>query len=218
MSGDLVLLDGAERALAEATSVADLKAFRDEVTAAKAWAKSRGLGVEAENKAAEYILRAERRIGQELIRMAETGERAMRGPGARPVPQDGELGPVRLGDLGLTYKDSEAFTAVARLPEDVFEAMLTAARESRERIAKINFYRKPRNPENENPRTAEDTDFMDFRAVVYRMLGWKIGADGEGGPTKNGLTQLPNDELAQVAVLLQAMIAAYQQAKQSRVG
>ena len=67
---DLVLLSNARRALAEAKSIPDFKAIRDQGHAALRWAKSRReIGQEALNEAAEIVLRAERQLGELLQQM-----------------------------------------------------------------------------------------------------------------------------------------------------
>lgn len=89
MTNDLTVIDPLRTALANATTVEDFRGVRDMASAARAWAKARGLGIQSENDAAEYILRAERRIGQVLETLREEGRLAQRGPTG--VPADGSL-------------------------------------------------------------------------------------------------------------------------------
>jgi hypothetical protein len=73
-SKDLVCLSRARRALAEARTVDEVKAIRDHGQAAIRWAKSRrDIGFEAQNDAAEIVLRAERMIGNMLAESVEHG-------------------------------------------------------------------------------------------------------------------------------------------------
>jgi hypothetical protein len=70
----LMPLDGIETALATASTVEDFGRIRDVATAARAWAVSRNMGIEAENRASEFILRAERGMGQSLNSLREQGK------------------------------------------------------------------------------------------------------------------------------------------------
>ena len=220
MPNDIAPIDPIRQALATAKDIPDLKGVRDMATAARAWAKARSMGVEAENDASEYILRAERRIGQALIRMAETGERSsgrLLGGTAhgKPIYRDEQA--VTLDDLGISNQDSTRWRAVAAIPDDTFEHMLREARLLRERIAKVNFYRTPNKPREVVIETAEDPGFGTLRAGAYYLLGWRVDDHGVGGPTKNGLLDLPEDELRQLAHLIQHLVTAYQEARQKGV-
>ena len=211
-SKEVVLSEGAARALAEAVSIDELKQLRDQFAVAQAWAKNRGLGVESENKAAEYVLRAERRIGQSLIQLKVAGRLCEGQPSSVGSPDSSR---VLLEDLGLTRDSSSNYQRVAVIPDDEFEEMLARARAAKERIAKINFYLAPKGPRDE-PETPEDKGFSTFRAGAYHLLGWRVNEDGVGAPTKNGLLLLPNDELVQLADILKALVAAYQATREER--
>ena len=207
---DIILLNEADKALALATSVPEMRALRDTFTSAKAWAKSRGLGVEAENKASEYILRTERKIGAELIRMAETGERNL----GRPA-KGSHL--ETLSELGIEKNNAERWQLVARVSDEEFEALLNHSKAARERIAKINFYRKSHKRRGDGtPETPPDKGFAMFRAGAYHLLGWRVDDDGVGTATKNGLLLLPRDELASFAEIVQLLVTAYGEARKAR--
>ena len=78
---ELVLLGTAERALAEAQTVDEIKAIRDKAEAVRAYAQTARLGLELHNLAAELKLRAERKAGQILARAKLGG-----GADSRPAP------------------------------------------------------------------------------------------------------------------------------------
>jgi hypothetical protein len=218
----LVLLGEADKALALAITVPELKDLRDTFTAAKAWAKSRGLGVESENKASEYILRTERKIGAELIRMLESGER--RGEGGTGSnqfksnsPGDGQLLPPDVAALGIERHAASDWQTVARVPDDEFEALLDHAKVARERIAKINFYRTSHKRAGDgSPETKPDKGFEMFRAGAYHLLGWRVDDNGLGAPTTNGLKTLPRDELVSFAEIIKLLVAAYNEVREAR--
>lgn len=223
----------ARQMLAEATTLPQLKDLRDFAEGAKAWAKARKLGIDAENEAAEVVLRAERRIGQIMLDMRERGELA--GPGQHQLRGSDTSDYLRQHKTGApltipslldvdpkdwAVRQAHFWQNLAQLPEDIFERMLYSARVGGERLAKHNFYRaaRPAKGSVENPSvpTREDPDFDTFRRGTYALLGWEIDETGKGHATRNGLMQLPNDELSQAARLIQALAAAYGEARSAR--
>jgi len=272
LTNELTTIDPLRTALANAESIADLKEVRDMALAARSWAKARGLGIQSENEAAEYILRAERRIGLALVALREDGLFSLRGKApsenidlvlialadgpltskriaertglsddsviatitekpdlfVREGPRGAPWAVVRAGldkrnqrvdlaSLGLKPDESVQFQAAAAVPEDVFERMLAEARANVTRLAKVNFYRAGREAKGmkETPGTAEDTNFDLFRKGIYGLLGW-VNTDDYVGVTKNDLLLLPNDELVQIRVLVEALGAAWKQAVDAR--
>jgi hypothetical protein len=107
----------AQRALGEAKTLPDIKAVRDTAETLRAGARARQMGIETENTAAEIVVRAERKMGAELLRMKWFGERD---PGGRGGLADRVS--VNLPLLGIPDR----------------------AREAEERIARVNFYRLAR--------------------------------------------------------------------------
>lgn len=223
----LAPLAGAERALAEASSILEVRDVLAVAEGAKRWAKARGLGIEAENKAAAIILRAERKIGALLIAGREAGVLAEQGghrhgkvsPGVHRVdPSEVKT----LADIGLTNsKDASNYQALARVPDKDFEAMLERTLATGHRIAKVDFYRFTR------AKTAREKDaarevkqspsaFLSFRAGAMALLGWTVDESGEGRATENGLLALPDDELRQVADLVRGLAQAYNVVRASR--
>jgi hypothetical protein len=99
----------------------------------RTWAKTRGLGIELENEAAEYVIRAERGAGAELRRMAEAGERLIGGSGGNRYVSAEEARrktPVTttLADLGIQHHQSQNWQRVAALPQEDFEERLADAK------------------------------------------------------------------------------------------
>ena len=75
----------------------------------RAYTKQAGYGLEMENQCAEIKLRAERKGGELLEKMADSGERPK---GRRKESQD-----VTFSDLGVTTKQSSRWHAIASIPE-----------------------------------------------------------------------------------------------------
>ena len=209
----LIEITEADRALALAASVPELTDLHDKFTTAKTWAKTRGLGVDAENKAAEYILRTERKIGAELIRMLEAGERQTVG---RPEIESSRLDSLpNRATLGVDSNQARDWQRLARMPEDVFETMLAEVKATRERIAKINFYAasRPVRIDDPAPERPDTLGYALLQEAANDLLGWQVDDAGVGSATENKLLRLATDELAQVGLLLKALITAYNEAK-----
>lgn len=120
MSSALVQLNAIEAALTEARTVEELLDIRDKAEAMRGWAKNATRSVEQArliaNGAAEYKIRAERRLGQELDRMPKNvGGR----PSENPSHDGSSFG--KLEDLGVTHNQSSRWQSMARVPEEVFE-------------------------------------------------------------------------------------------------
>jgi N6-adenosine-specific RNA methylase IME4 len=117
----LALLDRAQRAIAKAESIDEVKDIRDKAEAARTYAESASLGLEAQNYAAEVKLRAERKAG-ELIAQLELhgGDRRSKNSDER----------VRLEDLGISKDQSSRWQLIARVPDKAFERHVTIAKES----------------------------------------------------------------------------------------
>jgi hypothetical protein len=108
---ELVLLDQAGQALAEARSLEDIKSIRDKAEAVRKYAQSASLGLDVQNRAAEVKLRAERQAGKLLAQLT------LRGGDRRSKSHSDRL---KLVDLGLTSNQSKRWQLQARVPENVF--------------------------------------------------------------------------------------------------
>jgi hypothetical protein len=217
MSNELSTITQAQRMLAEATTVDELKDVRAFASAMQSGARARKLGIEAENKAAEVVLRAEREIGKHILALKDSGAIRMGAP--KKVLGGDEVETTLTQVTGLHAHDKRLWEwqQVASLDDEVFERLLSEARHLKERIAKVNFYRVRAKAKDESAgKTKEDSGFLQLRAGAYALLGWQVDATGEGGPTKNGLLALPNDELLAVANIIRALADAYNEVRKVR--
>ena len=123
------LLDAAKRHLDEARSYEQLRKVRAEARALETFAKAVGAGREAQRRCAEYVLRADQRLGQELRK----AEKAKGGGGrhGRKRSRDATASPAsaKLSDLGITKSQSSRVHALAAVPEKVFEEYIATAPE-----------------------------------------------------------------------------------------
>jgi N6-adenosine-specific RNA methylase IME4 len=123
MTQDLMLIDAAMRALAEAREPGELIDLANRAEAMRRYAQRSRLGMAAQNKCAELRLRAERKLGEYL-------GKTQRHLGGRPKPVpmgNGFPEPPTLDELGITRKLSHRAQRLAEIPNSDFEWYLGAA-------------------------------------------------------------------------------------------
>lgn len=120
-SRELIILDQASRMLAEAKSLEEVKAIRDKAEAARTYARAARLGLELQNRAAEIKLRAERKAGLFLAKLA------LHGGDRRSRSHDVIL---KLQDIGITASQSYRWQQEAAIPERDFGQFLKSAQDS----------------------------------------------------------------------------------------
>jgi hypothetical protein len=106
------------RAIEAAYRIDEVKDIRDKAVALEAYAKQ-AMNVEAEEHAHQIRLRAERRAGQLLREMKESGERT--GKGQPKVMSSA----ATLKDLGIIRDQSSKWQRLTDMPKADFEAALT---------------------------------------------------------------------------------------------
>jgi hypothetical protein len=123
---ELVRYDAMCRAIDAAYEVDEVKEIRDKALAIEVYAKQ-AKNTEAERRACEIRLRAERKAGQLLASMAKAkGARGNpNGRGAPIVPSEGAR-PQTLSELGITHDQSSKWQQLAAVPEQEFESALAA--------------------------------------------------------------------------------------------
>jgi hypothetical protein len=119
----LVLYDNAQRALAEAPSVDEVKDIRDKAVAMQVYA-TRAKDRDLIEKAVEIRFHAERQAGEILIEMEERGERATCNGDRRSKPPEATLIPI--ADLRVTKTESGRWQKLATLEEPAFEVSVAA--------------------------------------------------------------------------------------------
>ena len=117
----LVKYDAMCRAIDAAYEVDEVKGIRDKAFAVEAYARQ-AKNTEAERRACEIRLRAERKTGQLLSQMEK-------GKGGRPKNSQQPAGSLYADvkrDSGITDGQGERWQALAGVPEEEFEAALAA--------------------------------------------------------------------------------------------
>lgn len=217
----LTPISEAQRMLAEARTLPELRNLRDYATGAKAWAKARGLGISAENEATEVILRAERGIGQAILGLKAEGRIAEGAPHLRSSEVDTVISDI----TGFPARDKRnwQWQQLAAIEDARFEAMLVAVKALPDaRLAKANFYvaidkaDRVRSGGDAAQPTATNPGMMAILSARNHLLGWETREDGSAGPTKNGLLLLPDDDLRAVAEFVKAIALAYTEARSAR--
>ena len=119
----MAIFDEACRALAKAVSIDETKKIRDIAAAYAACAKI-AKNTSLLSDATKLKLRAERRMGELLVHMAERGERAKSAPktGRRKVTSS-----PKLVDFGISKNQSSRYQTLAKLDDEAFEEKLDSA-------------------------------------------------------------------------------------------
>lgn len=198
----------AQKMLAEAVSFEDFRAIRDTAEAYRAWARARNLGLGAENTAAEYVLRAERGMGKVLDEMSATGARRARGSNQHRATGDDAPG---LPELGITMKQAHLWRRLASSWTDSqFEEHVAEVRSVGARMAKVDFYRGPRQAQTRDTQAIrEGTEPEPITGLVatFRVAASNLMA---------GMSGLPADELVLVAAMLRELVAIYTTTREQR--
>tara|TARA_B110000116_G_scaffold196884_1_gene171595 strand:+ start:183 stop:935 length:753 start_codon:yes stop_codon:yes gene_type:complete len=128
----LATLDRAKLALAQATTVDQIKSIRDKAEAVRKYAQSAALGLEIQNTAAEVKLRAERKAGALLASLKlRGGDRKSKSPEVT----------LKLDDLGISKHQSARWQLEAQLSENEFDGYLRSVRTSGGEIVAVDVLR-----------------------------------------------------------------------------
>jgi hypothetical protein len=117
----LVLYDKMRHAIEQCANVDEVKEVRSKATALALYKRQAG-DREAEKKFAAIRIRAERRIGELLKEMGESGERDTgKGGDRKSRSVETTVKPKTLSDLGVSKDQSRKFQQLAAIPREKFE-------------------------------------------------------------------------------------------------
>lgn len=114
----LVRYDAMCAAIAECYRIDEVKEIRDKARALEVYAQQ-AMNEEAEKQATEVRIRAERRAGELLRDMKDSGERASQGEKKSNLVRD-EVSTLK--DLGISYDQSSKWQQLAAIPDHQFES------------------------------------------------------------------------------------------------
>lgn len=209
MTTALTTIGPLQEALALATEAGDIDTLRDiaaTATALQKGAKARGMGLEAENTAAEVILRAERAIGRSILAMRAEGQLAARGASPSQWTSRDATSVKTLADIGLgsgTDRNRVAeWQRLAEVPDAEFEARFGTIRDSGARIAKVDFYRLVKGKPERKPEAEQDMhgDGLSAAMQTFERACRAIIAN---------IPTLPTDELTMLATDIRELADAY---------
>lgn len=113
--GHLANLDKARSAIAIASTPIECKKLGDEASTLLYYARRVGKSIEIQNDLAEIVIDSESRAGEILKDMAKSGARANHGQPKKERFHEGTI-LSKLGDLGVTKKQSSKWQQVAAVP------------------------------------------------------------------------------------------------------
>lgn len=122
-------VERASKELARLKDVDRVKDIADKAAAVRGWLRAQGFALEAQNDAAEIMIRAQRRAGEILRAMPKA-------LGARNVGKSGgsKLQPPTLEEQGIEKTWASRAQKLAAVPEPVFEKHVTATRARAEKL------------------------------------------------------------------------------------
>lgn len=201
-SNALARLSVAERALAEAKTLNEIKQIRDLAAAAEAYTKAAKLGIRAQNHAGEIKLRAERKAG-ELLAQLERDDLSNGGDAKSAFHIEKPISEYR---AVLTENEVPPVTAwrwqrLAELPEEKFEEFIAEKEEIDDAITSAALFRFTQ--EYKRQQMVEQKRNQPWPNGRYRVIyadpPWQYGNQGldEYGHAKRhyptmGLTELCN--------------------------
>ena len=136
MDSTIVKLESANKILAEATRLDDVKEIRDKAEALRQYAKQTNLSLEGQNYYAEIKIKAERRAGELLIEIEMH-------KGGRPT-ENPSHDASSLSDLGISYSQSSRWQQMSKLPDEEFEQHVEAIKTKDEELTSSGVLREAR--------------------------------------------------------------------------
>lgn len=205
MTTELTTVSDVERALNVAIESGSVPAVRDARAlgeALRAAARTRGLGLDAENRATVLVLNAEREIGKLLNAMEAEGRLAPRA-GNNPLQLP------TLGELGLDDRYVYVWRRAARIPDDEWQSAIDFYAAKGKRLAKVDVYKhRSFKPEITPEQAAAQRDViaaLTEGADPRTFREWE-----EASRAMMSGDQLPLDVMVRVAEIINELVAWYQ--------
>lgn len=139
----------ARKALEEAETLAEITPLMDKADILKTMARKAKLSRDAQNDWAEYKLDAERKAGQILKQLKESGELSAGQPKKNDNGQVSSGDRIILSDLGVNANQSSNWQKLADLPEDEYVEYKTETRAKGKEITEAGAVAKAKHRERE---------------------------------------------------------------------
>ena len=161
MDNVLMKFDVARQAIAEATSIDEVKQIRDKAEAVRLYVKQQGESLEMQNEIATIKLRAERKAGELLaeIERVENGK----SPSSVDEPTYTEI----LKNNGLSYGSADRWQKIATLPEETFEEVIEETKAKGGEVTSAGMLRKAKEFNREEKRQEEIEQGADVEMPAY---------------------------------------------------
>ncbi len=193
--GELDNLKRAHEMLQLAGSPKELRRVADYGEAMRYAALKAGMGVEAQNEAAELTIRAMREIGTMLIE-AELRGGDRRSEGFKVPAENFETLPALLDmQPSPARKYSMKCQQIARIPEERFEARLAGERAARRELTSAAMYRYARNLLRDESREGIVLPEGEF-PVLYADPPWEYSNSGFEDSAASHYPTMPTERLA----------------------
>jgi N6-adenosine-specific RNA methylase IME4 len=197
----LARYEAAREALAAATRVDEVKRVRDKAQALELYARQ-AKDTELLDHVTELRLRAERRAGELLVIMAKSGERVRRGGNRRSKYPEGIL---KLGDIGVSPKQSARWQELACVDADSFERLVAerkaeAGKALQGSRAERQAEKKAKRAEREVHLAQEQRALPDKRyGVIYADPEWRFEVySAESGLDRAADNHYPTSTLEEI--------------------
>ena len=206
---DLILVDRAKHALAEASSIDEIKDVINRAEALRLYFRKATDGLEIQNRAAEIKLRAERRAGELLQEV----DRERRGGDRRSKSQPATL---KLDSLGINKSQSSRWQQIARIDNAVFEQHIESTKESGRELTSAATLKIARQLANKAvvPATSSDGNIDGVEVVsnldelvgrqsfqcIYADPPWPYSNQATRASTDNHYSTMSLDSIAQLPI------------------
>lgn len=171
----LTKIDQAQRYLAEAKTIDEVKQIRDQAEALRQYARQQKMGLDMQNDIAAIKIRAEIRAGQLIKEMKKRGKLDT---GGQTTLQDYNSShdargnnSVKLEDMGINYTQSARWQRMAEIPEPLLEQHIATVKAKDRELTSISVLRLSH--QHTNGKTPELPKGK-YR-VIYADPPWKYG-------------------------------------------
>lgn len=162
--GEELDIERAVRLLAECQTVDAAKQIQDRAEAVKVYLREQRAGTELHLRAAEIVVRANRRIGELLLEYRKAGLLAGRGGDRKSKSQSDTL---KTADLGIEQNDAMRAERLARVPADKLDSYIAKCREDDKPATKAGALRCAEEPKAKQPAPFDLDRFI--RAMLAKV-------------------------------------------------